>query len=296
MPNDLPAGFVPDKPNLPPGFIPDAPPASKKKPETFWGNVKALFNPPPENPREVLDSAPTMRAPLGFPQDRSAQESMSEASALANLGLMGMTAESSMGMPKPAIADVTSGIRSVGRGLGNVRLRAPGPELGSLENPGPMSSLTESPNYARILAGRTAARLSAREALQGIPAQPLTESPNYPRILAARAAARAAAREALEAQSQTGAELPPLRPSGVLRIPEPREALPTDNPGTMYSVPRERLPGLALQGVPGAADVLRNTGQPIIYTVPAGYPGPRSASAIGEQVRPRVVVIRPAAD
>jgi hypothetical protein len=170
-------------------------------------------------------------------------------------------------------------------GLRNLRLRAPEPtEAQQLEA-----------STARTMASRAALQ-TAKEKAEGVPAQSLTESPNFPKLQAARTLARQSAREAMETKAQTGTDLPSLRPSGVLRIPEPREALPTDMPKELYSVPRERLPGLALQGTPGAGQLLKNEGQPIIYTVPEGYPGPRSARAVVDQPRPRVIVIKPAAD
>ncbi len=84
--------------------------------------------------------------------------------------------------------------------------------------------------------------------------------------------------------ARPGAGLEPS--SDVLRIPEPRPALPTDRPGAMYSVPREQLPGLAAQGTPGAGDVLRNTGKTILYEPPSGYPGPRVSQGATRIVLP----------
>jgi hypothetical protein len=169
-------------------------------------------------------------------------------------------------------------------GLRNLRLRAPDPTEAEL-----LEAST-----ARTMA-RRAALQTAKEKAEGVPAQSLAQSPNLPQLRAARLSANQAAREAMETKAQTGADLPKLRPGGVLRLPEPREALPTENPNYLPSIPRERLPGLALQGYPGAGDLLKNEGQPIIYTVPE-YPGPRPASAAVDQPRPRVIVIRPAAD
>lgn len=66
--------------------------------------------------------------------------------------------------------------------------------------------------------------------------------------------------------------------SGVAVIPEPREALPVERPGAMYSVPREQLPGLAQAGKPGAGEVMSATGTPVIYSPKegVGFPGPRT--------------------
>lgn len=66
---------------------------------------------------------------------------------------------------------------------------------------------------------------------------------------------------------------------GVSVYPEPREPLPTDRPGAMWSVGREEtLPESAQRGAPGAGDVLRNIGRPIIYEPRegVGYSGPRA--------------------
>jgi hypothetical protein len=65
----------------------------------------------------------------------------------------------------------------------------------------------------------------------------------------------------------------------VIRIPAPREPLPGENPGYTASTPRRLLVGNALQGRPGAGDMLRNTGKTVIYTAPEGYPGPRAEVA-----------------
>jgi len=72
-------------------------------------------------------------------------------------------------------------------------------------------------------------------------------------------------------------------PSGVPRVPVPREPMPGD-PNLMGSVPRPELPGMAGRGVPGAADQQRLLGEPIVYTPPEGYPPPRSVTNLGERV------------
>lgn len=70
-------------------------------------------------------------------------------------------------------------------------------------------------------------------------------------------------------------------------LPEPRQPMPGDRPGAMWSVGREDvLPGAAQRGTPGAGDVMRNIGQPIIYTPKEGigYPGPRAGGSFQEYV------------
>lgn len=81
---------------------------------------------------------------------------------------------------------------------------------------------------------------------------------------------------------------------GVSVYPEPREPLPGDRPGAMWSVGREDvLPEAAKRSAPGAGDVLRNIGKPIIYTPREGigYPGPRtSGEAVAPMQKPRVPI------
>lgn len=77
--------------------------------------------------------------------------------------------------------------------------------------------------------------------------------------------------------------------NGVNILPEPREAMPGDKPGAMWSAGREDvLPAAARRGTPGAGDVLRNIGQPVLYLPRegVGFPGPRVATpeAIGEPI------------
>lgn len=57
--------------------------------------------------------------------------------------------------------------------------------------------------------------------------------------------------------------------SGVLQVPEPNPLAPGEKPGTMYSVPRQKLVQMALTGKPGAADVLRDLGKPMVV-IPRG--------------------------
>ena len=69
-------------------------------------------------------------------------------------------------------------------------------------------------------------------------------------------------------------EGPALPKAQVIKLPVPREPLPTDNPGYMASIPRSRLLDLGRQGRPGAGQQLQNTGKSVIY-VQESYPGPR---------------------
>lgn len=109
----------------------------------------------------------------------------------------------------------------------------PPPELGSPENPGPMSKI---PN-----------RLPAK--LRGDPFTPP---------------------ETAEASRQAEASSEP-NPYNVAVVPEPRAPLPSDRPGSAWSLTRTKgLPEAAQRGQPGAADVLRQVGQPVVMTPRSG--------------------------
>lgn len=111
-------------------------------------------------------------------------------------------------------------------------------------------------------------------------------------VIAARAAA--AAKAATEATAGAVADS-----AGATVYPEPRTAGPSERPGAMYSVPRDQLPGLAASGAPGAADVLRATGQPVIYEPKGGtgYGGPRQAAQTPAEfaAQPSAAVSQPSA-
>jgi hypothetical protein len=60
-------------------------------------------------------------------------------------------------------------------------------------------------------------------------------------------------------------------PANVAVVPEPRAPLPSDRPGSAWSLTRTKgLPEAALRGQPGAADVLRQVGQPVVMTPRSG--------------------------
>lgn len=80
----------------------------------------------------------------------------------------------------------------------------------------------------------------------------------------------------------------------VLHAPEPNPLAPGEKPGSMYSIPREELAAAAQRSKPGAIDVLRDLGRPmIVIPKEAGYPGPR-IPAIEEEETPQL--LRRAAD
>ena len=82
----------------------------------------------------------------------------------------------------------------------------------------------------------------------------------------------------------------------VLHAPEPNPLAPGEKPGSMYSVPREELAAAAQRSKPGAIDVLRDLGRPMIV-IPKGagegYSGARIPS-IEEEETPEL--LRRAAD
>ena len=80
--------------------------------------------------------------------------------------------------------------------------------------------------------------------------------------------------QAMKSAAQQGVPLSDLaslgeQPSGVTVVPEPRALQPGEKVGYNASTPRDLLLGNALAGRPGAADMIRNTGQPVIYA-PSG--------------------------
>ena len=85
-------------------------------------------------------------------------------------------------------------------------------------------------------------------------------------------------------------------PEGVMHVPEPNPLAPGEKPGSMYSVPREELAAAAQRSKPGAIDVLRDLGRPMIV-IPKGagegYSGARIPS-IEEEETPEL--LRRAAD
>lgn len=121
-------------------------------------------------------------------------------------------------------------------GRASINPPEPEPELGSPENPGFMSKLPS--------------RLPPK--LRGDPLTP-PEPVDAP-----------------EATRQIEAATEP-NPANVAVVPEPRAPLPSDRPGSAWSLTRTKgLPEAALRGQPGAADVLRQVGQPVVMTPRSG--------------------------
>lgn len=152
------------------------------------------------------------------------------------------------------------------------------PPLGSPENPGlhskmptrmpkpAVTPLSESPNLPRHQVNATEQKPVS-----------ITEDPYWNQKKGDYAEGGARPRESI-----LGSEVAQKAPVSI--FPEPRDPMPGDRPGAMWSVGRESiLPESAGRGAPGAGDVLRNIGKPIIYTPREGigYPGPRSITEGG---------------
>lgn len=73
---------------------------------------------------------------------------------------------------------------------------------------------------------------------------------------------------------------PGLPKAQVVKLPVPREPLPTDNPGYMASIPRSRLMDLGRQGRPGAGQQLQNIGKTPLYVPEGGYAPPKSVESL----------------
>jgi hypothetical protein len=144
---------------------------------------------------------------------------------------------------------------------------------------------------------------------------PITESPSYPAIAAGRKAAMEDASNAIINRPGWTAKLPTRLSLGgesslglgseggtgrnVSLFPEPREPLPSDRPGSAWSVKRQSvLPDLAQRGQPGAGEVLQNISKkPILYTPREGVgynpPGAFEATQNRLAVTPETLQGRP---
>lgn len=126
---------------------------------------------------------------------------------------------------------------------------------------------------------RTPAWKNAAPSTGSVVSSPVEAAPFEETMAAAREerAARIAARQKPYTPESKPVSLG-VQSSGVGVYPEPREPLPEDRPGVMYSVKRGTvLPESAERGAPGAVDVLKNIGKPSVL-IPrggVGYPEPR---------------------
>ena len=64
--------------------------------------------------------------------------------------------------------------------------------------------------------------------------------------------------------------------NGVIHVPKPNPLSVGEQPGSMFSVPRSELLEAAQRGKPGAVDVLRSLGKPVIV-IPRGASYPAGA-------------------
>lgn len=67
----------------------------------------------------------------------------------------------------------------------------------------------------------------------------------------------------------------------VIKVPEPRELFPGEKVGYNASTPRRLLLDNALQGRPGAAEMLRNAGKTPLYVPESGYAPPKERITLG---------------
>lgn len=85
----------------------------------------------------------------------------------------------------------------------------------------------------------------------------------------------------------TGTSGTPVERNGVNLIPEPRNPVPSDRPGSMWSLRRSKeLPDAARRGTPGAGEVLQNIGKPVIII-------PRGADIESPKLSPKVEIANP---
>jgi hypothetical protein len=187
MPPQNAPDFIPDPR---PEFIPDAPKpkgqAAPKPQPSFWQNVKGIFNPPADvrvNPLERDESglpAPYTLPGTSVPRAKTFEEAQKIAPGLIGFG------ESPMGMPRVGlpIGDVIDTGARIGRGLRSAaaNTRAVRAFRTGLQGEPPpaepiVQRLSESPNYAQILAARALARQQARQTLMPralkVPDEPL---------------------------------------------------------------------------------------------------------------------------
>lgn len=68
----------------------------------------------------------------------------------------------------------------------------------------------------------------------------------------------------------------------VIRVPEPRQLFPGEKVGYNASTPRKLLLDNALQGRPGAAEMLRNAGKTPLFVSEGGYAPPKERITFGE--------------
>jgi hypothetical protein len=178
--------------------------------------------------------------------------------------------------------DLTSGAKLTGKVAGGSLGAAAGSAVGH-EYLGAVAGYKLGPSLMERLFPEPKTVAEARERAEAYQAkaEDLMRRGKEQDALDRKASATQRLKDKLAAQAtQAAAKAKEIDPDTAV-FPEPRNPMPGDKPGAMWSVGREDvLPQAAQRGAPGAGDVLRNTGKPIIYTPKegVGYPGPRKLS------------------
>ena len=220
--------------------------------------------PQPEVTPPTPQAPPTVTKPNGLPQlNLPSQPSVVTNSAQVGGGPLALPQRPGSGPINTTLGAAPSAAQSTGQNLsfsaGSPLFPPPAPEPAP---PGP-------PDFSRISEGPTA---QAHAAVRGAQSQvartnarqvvPLRETPTPP-PLPDETNADESMDAVLGGGSTPGAAR--ARPSGVTVVPEPRAPLPGQKPGYMASAPRDQLAGAAQRGTAGAADVMQQTGTPLVY-------------------------------
>lgn len=115
------------------------------------------------------------------------------------------------------------------------------------------------------------------------PSTPIRQSPNFnaEEYNAGRKGTTAAAPDETPTQTSEGVQLPQ---QDVIRVPEPRAKFPGEKEGYNASTPRRLVLDNAMQGRPGAAEMLRNMGKTPLFVPEGGYAPPRESFKMGSPV------------
>lgn len=124
------------------------------------------------------------------------------------------------------------------------------------------------------------------------PSTPVRQSPNFNanEYNAGRKAATVSAPTPTPETHTEGVEPPQ---SDVVKVPVPRALTPGEKVGYNASTPRKLILDNALQGRPGAAEMLRNMGKTPLFVEEGGYAPPREKITIGapaEQTHSRITL------
>ena len=263
MPNNFPAGFVPDKQqNLPAGFVPDAANVSQDA-----APIPGVLPDPAQQAHQQLATRGEANMEVSYPQGMSLEEEANDQSPQ----MQRMRAGESMAVPEALLGGMSMGAFS--NPLGAIRKVAQG-AVGS---------------YAGNKVGGTVGGMFGDEgrkvggALGAIGGGLAAASYGLPRtIMATKVPAFLRNPEALEQEQQEAlgafmnrgykssealgriADAETALPD-VMTVPEPNDAIPGIPEGSMFSTPRAKLPGLMESRTPGATIPYRATGGKIIF-------------------------------